>query len=167
MSRHAWSGLLIVSAVLVSWPAMMAVHESGHVLHAWISGGRVERVVLHPLAISRTDVNPNPHPHFVAWGGAVWGCLLPAALWGVVELARLRVARLFRFFAGFCLIANGAYLGSGVVYAVGDAADLLRLGTPRWVLGTFGLAALATGLFVWHGLGPAFRPRTGRVPEGT
>ena len=156
MSRRVWSGLLIVSTGLFSWLAMMAVHEAGHVLHAWLSRGRVERVVLHPLGISRTDVRPNPRPHFVAWGGAVWGCALPLAAWLAARSARLRIAYLFRFFAGFCLIVNGAYLGAGVVHPVGDAADLLRHGTPAWILGLFGVTAIALGLWIWHGLGRHF-----------
>ena len=50
---------------------MEAVHELGHVLAAWATGGLVTDVVLHPLTISRTDVRPNPRPLAVAWGGAV------------------------------------------------------------------------------------------------
>jgi hypothetical protein len=62
----------------------MAVHELGHVIGAVISGGVVERVVLHPLTISRTDVSPNPHPGIVVWLGPVIGCLFPLALaWSV------------------------------------------------------------------------------------
>lgn len=156
MARHGWTALLIVSTAAFSWLMMMAVHEAGHVLHAVISGGRVDRVVLHPLAISRTDVEPNPHPHFVAWGGAVWGCLLPVAAWLGARFGAPRVAYLFRFFAGFCLMANGAYLGAGVVMPVGDAADLLRYGTPRWLLGLFGLFTIGAGLWMWNGLGRHF-----------
>jgi hypothetical protein len=61
--------VLWVCLVALSWLAMQAVHEFGHMLHAWLSGGRVVQVVLHPLAISRTDVEPNPSPQFVVWGG--------------------------------------------------------------------------------------------------
>ena len=59
--------VLIASTVLLSWLGMMAVHEFGHVLGAWITGGRVERVVLHPLRFSRTDLAHNPSPMFVVW----------------------------------------------------------------------------------------------------
>jgi hypothetical protein len=156
MARRVWTALLIFSTAAVSWLAMMIVHEAGHVLHAILSGGTVQRVVLHPLEISRTDVSPNPHPHFVAWGGAVWGCVLPVAAWRVADWTGLRTASLLRFFAGFCLIANGAYLGAGVLLPVGDAADLLRHGTPRWLLGLCGAIAISLGLWIWHGLGPRF-----------
>jgi len=57
--------LFIASLLALSWFAMMAVHEFGHVVSAFASGGAVERVVLHPLTISRTDVSPNPNPSIV------------------------------------------------------------------------------------------------------
>jgi hypothetical protein len=36
---------LIVSLVLISWLAMQAVHESGHVVGAWCTGGHVAKNV--------------------------------------------------------------------------------------------------------------------------
>jgi hypothetical protein len=58
-----------------------------------------------------------------------------------------------RFVAGFCLVANGAYITSGPWLAAGDTADLLRLGVPQWVLPLSGLPPLAAGLALWQGLG--------------
>jgi hypothetical protein len=148
--------LLIVSATAFSWLAMQVVHEFGHVIHAWVSGGTVDRVHLQPVDISRTDLVRNPHPLFVAWGGAIWGCVLPLCLFGLVRWLRPAHAYLPAFFAGFCLIANGAYLAVGSWSGVGDAGDLLRHGTPRWLLVAFGLPACGLGFYLWHGLGPSF-----------
>jgi hypothetical protein len=61
-----------------------------------------------------------------------------------------------RFFAGFCLIANGCYLGYGVIEPIGDAEELLRHGTPLWILGLFGVITIPMGFRLWHGLGPKF-----------
>lgn len=158
MSRtgRIWQILLIVFACGFSWLAMQAVHELGHVLNAKLSGGYVERVVLHPLAISRTDVSPNPRPQFVAWGGAIWGTLIPLALVIVVRLAARPYTYLAAFFAGFCCLANGLYLAAGSFGGVGDAGDLLRHGAARWQLWLFGVPLSALGLWLWNGLGPAF-----------
>src|SRR5579862_2329779 len=38
--------VLIVSTLLGSWLGMQTVHEFGHVLGVWMTGGRVARVVL-------------------------------------------------------------------------------------------------------------------------
>src|SRR4051794_27203810 len=77
---HQW--VLITSILLASWLGMQAVHELGHVVGAWLTGGRVARVVLHPLTISRTDFDKNPHPLIVVWAGPILGCVLPLAAWG-------------------------------------------------------------------------------------
>lgn len=135
---------------------MQAVHELGHVLHAWLSGGTVTRVVLHPPAISRTDVRPNPHAEFVAWGGFVWGSLLPLALWALLGLRRLGKAAgggpwvFAGLFAAFCIVANGAYLATALLSPVGDTRDLLRQGEPAWLLFLPGLTAIAAGLYAAH-----------------
>lgn len=148
--------LLIVAISLLSWLMMMVVHEAGHVFHAKLSGGLVTKVVLHPLAISRTDVVPNPHPHFVVWGGPIWGCALPLLILLLSRKPQSRLHVLLVFFAGFCLIANGAYLGVGAFYPIGDAAELMRLGTPKSALIGFGIVSVTSGLLFWNGLGKQF-----------
>lgn len=148
--------LLVACTVCLSWLLMQAVHEAGHILHAVLSGGAVAKVVLHPLTISRTDLAHNPDPLFVSLGGALWGCLVPLAVASAANLKKLTCAPLLRFFAGFCLIANSVYLGTGAVYPVGDADDLICYGVPKWVLALFGVAAIPAGLCCWNGLGPYF-----------
>ena len=148
--------LLIAGTLALSWLLMMIVHELGHVLHAWLSGGTVAKVVLHPLAISRTDVTPNPRPLFVAWGGALWGSGLPVVAWMLTRKAAPRFGYLARFFAGFCLVANGVYLAVGSVARIGDAADLLNHGAAGWQLIAFGVPSIVVGLLLWHNLGSHF-----------
>jgi len=157
--------VLIVSAVAFSWLAMMAVHELGHVLHLVFTGGTVDYVVLHPLAISYTHPGRNPHPGVVAWGGAVWGCLLPLLALGVVRAIAPSWAYLPAFFAGFCLIANGAYVAGDALLQGGDGRDLVAGGAPAWLLIMLGVAAVCGGLRLWNGLGPHFGlgPARGRV----
>jgi hypothetical protein len=76
-------------------------------------------VVLH--------LSHNPHPLVVAWAGPV----LPLAAFGIAA-AKMPGAYLLRSFAGFSLVANGAYLGAG------------------------------SGLLLWHRLGPHFGLGEGR-----
>ncbi len=156
MREGMYAVLLVCCSCAASWLGMMIVHETGHVLNGWFSGGHVSHVVLHPLAISRTDLSENPHPLFVAWGGVVWGAVLPLAFWLVARKLWARLAFLFKFFAGFCLITNGAYMGSAIVMPVGDSEDLLRLGAPMWVLVVPGIVAVVGGLALWNGLGKSF-----------
>jgi hypothetical protein len=148
--------LLIVTFLPVCWLLMMAVHELGHVIGARCTNGTVTKVVLHPLAISRTDVNPNPAPNVVVWAGPIIGCLLPIVVLIMSCLRSNSVEFLIRFFVGFCLIANGAYVAFGSFNGIGDAGDMLKSGSPMWYLWLFGLITIPAGLLLWHGLGPHF-----------
>ena len=135
---------------------MQAIHELGHVLGALVSGGRIVKVVLHPLTISGTYVFPNPHPLLEVWAGPFVGVLLPFLALLLAAGLRSPGIYLFRFFAGFCLIANGAYIGSGAFTGIADAAELLIHGSQRWQLILFGVISATLGLYLWNGLGPAF-----------
>jgi hypothetical protein len=146
---------LLTTSVASCWLLFMAVHEFGHVLAAWATGGHVARVVLSPLSLSRTDVTPNPHPMVEVWGGPAFGAAVPLLLWALWRAVRRPGALWLQGFAGFCLIANGLYIASGAAFAAGDTEELLRLGTPRVVLALLGAPAAGTGLYLLHRLGPA------------
>jgi hypothetical protein len=148
--------LLIGSFLPLCWLTMQAVHELGHIVGAVATGGKVERVALHPLTFSRTDVSPNPHPLAVVWAGPVVGILLPLVIFLIGRVARFKWAYLLQFFTGFCLLANGAYIGVGSFNKAGDAGDILRHGSPMWCLWLFGVVAIPLGLYLWNGLGPHF-----------
>lgn len=148
--------LLIGATILASWLGMQAVHELGHVLAALFTGGKVDNVALHPLGISRTDVSESRHSLLVAWGGPFVGGLLPLVAWWLVDRSKVSIAPLLRFFAGFCLIANGAYIGLGSFESVGDCGDLLRHGAALWQLWLFGGVTIPVGFWLWNGLGASF-----------
>jgi hypothetical protein len=160
--------VLILSMLLGSWLGMQAVHESGHVLGAWLTGARVARVVLYPLTISRTDLAYNPDPLLVVWAGPVVGAAAPLLLWGAAVTSRMPGVYVLRFFAGFCLLANGLYIGVGSFDRVGDCGVMLRHGSEPWQLWLFGLATAPLGLWLWHRQGPHFglKPAKGRVSPG-
>jgi hypothetical protein len=136
---------------------MMVAHEAGHVLHARASGGVVDRVHIPLLGFSETFYAANPKPAFVAWGGAVWGTVIPLMLLAILVRASQTLRRPAQFFGGFCLVANGAYLGVGWTVRSGDAADLVKYGTPIPALIAFGGCAFASGMYLWHRLGRAPR----------
>ena len=154
--------ILIASILWASWLAMMLVHEGGHILGAICTGGQIRAVIWHPLVFSRTDVQPNPHPLIEVWAGPVLGCLLPLAVWCVPAIRRWGLGYLVAFFVGFCLIANGAYVGVGAFDPVGDAREMIRLGTPRGAMIAFGFVAMSAGFYLWHAISP--RLGFGREP---
>jgi hypothetical protein len=154
MNRYRF--LLIGTYLPSCWLAMQAVHEIGHVVAALATGGTVSQVVLHPLTISRTDLTENPHPLIVAWLGPLVGVFAPLGLLVIFKIGKISGWYLVQFFAGFCLIANGVYIGIGSFAGVGDAGDVLSHGSPIWCLWLFGLLSVPLGLFLWNGLGSHF-----------
>ncbi len=146
--------LFVFSLVGLCWLAMMTVHELGHVLGAFITGGSVTSVVLHPLAISRSNVSPNPHPGIVVWLGPMVGGLLPFFFATITPRRYSLLRNITKFFAGFCLVANGAYIAIGSLEGIGDCGEMLRSGTPVWVMIAFGALTVPAGLYQWHRLGP-------------
>lgn len=148
--------ILIGSTMLGAWLGMQAVHELGHVLGAWVTGGKVAEVVLHPLTISRTDLSRNPHPLIVVWAGPLIGVVVPLLLWTVAAQVRLSIAFVLRFFAGFCLVANGLYIAFGSLDRVGDCGVMLAQGSEPWQLWLFGLATVPWGMWLWHNQGEHF-----------
>ncbi len=155
--------LLIIATLVGSWYGMQAVHELGHVLGAIVTGAEVKRIVLHPLSISRTDIGLNPNPSIVVWAGPIVGAILPVLVWGALQSMAIRVAYLARFFAGFCCVANGAYIAFGSFDQVGDCKEMLDHGSPIWSLWLFGAVTVPLGLWLWHGQGHHFG--LGSVPR--
>ena len=80
----------------------------------------------------------------------------PVVAWQLSARSKWSVSFWLRFLAGFCLIANGAYIGVGAFTRDGDGGDLLRDGSPAWTLCLFGIITVPSGLRLWHGLGADF-----------
>lgn len=127
------------------WVLMLLTHELGHGLAAWLTGGEVVSTDLRPGALGHTLVEPNPHPHWVVWGGFLSGCLLPLGAWAAIHRAVPRIAGDLRLLVGFCLLANGAYLAAGGGESLTDTGVLLSLGWPYPVLIAIGLLLAIPG----------------------
>ncbi len=148
--------ILIATFVAFSWLAMQAVHEFGHVVGAWLTKADVAKVALHPFIISRTDLGHNPHPLVVVWAGPIVGLVVPLFALLVARVCRFPGVYLFRFFAGFCFIANGVYIAFGPTDGAADTGVMILYGSPRWLMAMFGILSSLFGLFLWHRQGKYF-----------
>jgi hypothetical protein len=92
--------------------------------------------------------------------------VIPLIVWAIAAAVPRPTRFWWRFFCGFCLVANGLYIGVGSFGDIGDAGDILRLGSPMWLLWLFGLITAPAGLALWNGLEPTFgiRPNSPAVP---
>ncbi|MFC1494804.1 hypothetical protein ACFL6W_05955 [Thermodesulfobacteriota bacterium] len=148
--------ILIVTFLAFSWLAMQAVHELGHIVGAWLTKAEVTKVALHPFILSRTDLGSNPHPAVVVWSGPLAGTLIPLLALLLAGLFRSPGFYLFRFFAGFCLIANGVYITFGSATGAADTGIMMQHGSPRWLMVLFGILTVPLGLYLWHNQGRYF-----------
>lgn len=147
---------LIVAVLWLAWLATTLAHEAGHVAGAIATGGTVRRVVWHPTVLSRTDVEPNPSPRVERWAGPIAGAVVPALIASIASASRWRFAYAAWAVAGFGLIANGAYLGTATVRAVGDARALIAHGESPVTMSIVGAAAIVAGFGIWHRVSPRF-----------
>jgi hypothetical protein len=104
----------------------------------------------------------NPRPLAVAWAGPMVGVALPALVWLAATAFRFRWAFVLRFFAGFCLVANGVYIGVGSFWGIGDCGEMLSHGSSPWHLWLFGAIAAPAGIWLWHGQGKDFQSQKTR-----
>jgi hypothetical protein len=146
--------LLIAGLVWSSWLCMMLVHESGHVIGARFTRGQVKQVVWHPFVFSRTDVEPNPSPIVEVWAGPLVGCAIPFALFLLTKPIRWRLKYMLSFFASFCLIANGFYIGIGSIEPIGDTRQLVHLGVSRITILAFGIVTSSIGFWMLNAVSP-------------
>lgn len=148
--------ILIIAFLGFSWLAMQAVHELGNVVGAWLTQGEVIKVALHPCIISRTDLGHNPSPLVVVWAGPIIGSSFPLLAFVLAKVCRSPGVYLFRFFAAFCLIANGVYIAFGPAEGGADTGVMMQYGSSRWIMVVFGLLTAPLGLYLLHRQGPHF-----------
>ena len=141
---------LALAFLYACWLGMLALHEFGHVFNAHVVGAQVKEVIIPRLGFSQTVIGHNPATQFVGWGGATMGCIIPLMACGLARLFTRRVPGALRFFTGFCLIANGAYMGLGWLGGANDSADLVKHGESPVKLIFFGVSATFVGLLLWH-----------------
>jgi hypothetical protein len=137
--------LLRMVVPVLAWYAMEAVHELGHVIGA---GGRVAAVHIPLVGFSMTEYEDGIGTvRSIACGPAL-GATMPLIL--LLAPRRRLAGRIARFFAGFCLVANGAYMLAGAYMNEGDAGDLIGFGVTRVSIMVPALLALGLGLWVLH-----------------
>ena len=83
--------------------------------------------------------------------GPLFGVIFPFIIFLIFRISKFKQVFLFRFFAGFCFVANGVYISYVQPEGSLDPAIMLANGTPKWVIILFGVIMVASGLFLWHG----------------
>lgn len=124
---------------------MLLTHEVGHIVAAKLSGGEILAVEIAPGKLSSTILSRNPAPSFVVWAGFLSGWLLPFLSVPFWKTQRLYLGDTFKTFAGFCVLAGGAYLAVGGNESFADTGQLIALGWNHYVLIVIGAAVAVAG----------------------
>jgi hypothetical protein len=137
------TSLFLLGSFAIGYNAAVAVHELGHALSLWITGGAVARITLAPFSKSFTYYGSLPaFPLFTAWAGLAFssavGLLLLACFWTWRSFWNFPLMMI-----GLCAMAvNGLYFTiDSLLLAGGDATHIILLGTPRPLV-----LAVGTGL---------------------
>src|SRR5689334_19321967 len=88
LMHRFYQTLLIATFIPLCWLLMQAVHELGHSVVGWATGGTVVKVVLYPTTISHTEILGGRHRAMTVWAGPIAGVALPLALLLLFKAAR-------------------------------------------------------------------------------
>lgn len=142
----------LFAGFVIGMHAAVLLHEFGHVLGFWYSGGTVVRIVMQaPLPAGHVNGHgPKELAHFWVWGGVVFGSIITVAPLAIAMRRRFPPLICFAALmtAAFCLGHNGMYLFIGSVIPFSDAFDMINLGAPRWFLFVLGVPLIIGFIFV-------------------
>jgi hypothetical protein len=141
------SGFLLMGALFAAHNIASFLHEAGHVLGAWCTGGDASRIVIHPFSWSYAHAFSFNHEGVVIWAGSVLG-----SLFGIpITLAVLKWRRpglLIPLLVGVvACIYNGAYLLLGCLFKLGgDGTVLAAEYAPAAAVAAAGLLMVCIGM---------------------
>lgn len=153
VGRDTATVVALLAIVCWVWLATLLVHELGHVVAAFATGGRIAAVELRPGWLPHTLVQPNPAPNLVLWSGFVMGIAAPQAAAWLVKLNIGLIDSSVRSWAAFCVLFSGVYLVAGCWERLTDSGQLAAEGWPRWLLiavgATLGVLGYARSRAAW------------------
>lgn len=132
-------GVNLAGLLVAGWCVMTTTHEAGHIVAGLAGGATLVAYDLRPWSLPFSLFTPDPHPLMTMWAGPMTGVLAPT---GIAALIRRPWTW---FIAGFCAVANGAYLATGWLTADSwlDTTKLLEHGA--WPASIVAYCALTIG----------------------
>jgi len=144
--------IFIFGSSAFGWVFGTGLHELGHAVSMWITGGVVNRITLTPFSWSYTYYgSPPKYPQFTTWSGVLLG-----SFFGLLILLWIRNKN-SPYFVPFLYLGIAPMLQSGGYYFIdtfitkrGDAASLIQAGVPIYYVLGAGLALAFLGGIFFH-----------------
>ncbi len=149
-TRAFHSILLLFGAFTIAFNLAVAFHELGHATAVLIDGGQIQEFVLNPFSWSWNLGRGVRDILFTAWGGVTIGLgytLIPLFFISLVKNNGIKLV--LKLLAGLGFLINGIYLIFGVLYNVGDGAELTSLGVSPILLSAMGSVYVLFALIIW------------------
>lgn len=141
--------LLLFGCTAIGYNLTTMLHELGHALSLWLTGGRVERITLNPFSWSCTYyAAPPTHPILTSCAGALSDMLLTMLLMIVASFLHYQLMRLMLVITGIVAIAHSG------IYAIidtmacsgGDPTTLIQAGVSQIAIFAIGALLIAVSI---------------------
>jgi len=144
------STLLLLWSLAFGYNASKTLHELGHAIAYWITGGTVEGIIIHPFSWSYCiPSSVSEYPNFTTWGGVVFGTIMGLMLVALVWRWRGPYVMLAFMTGVVACLHNGFYLiFDCLAESHGDSMILISGGTPKAVVIVVGLLMFGTGFIL-------------------
>ena len=138
-------GLLLFGSFSIASNISIVLHELGHATAAWLSGGRVFGITLHPFSWSYCYA-VSPNPVFLAAGGVLFSSLAGVLLFMCLMRWPKPYLLPLLLIGPITLINNGDYLlVDYLVKSGGDACSLTALGIAPLIIIVVSIVSLVLG----------------------
>jgi len=143
------TSLLILGLFSFGYNASMVLHELGHALATWLSGGSVVWIEINPLSWSyMLEGTDSQYPIVSTVAGMVMDCGLSLILATVFWKSRSVISPLIYMTAVISWVSNGLYYIIDVILEEGgDPSSLVELGVHKGLIVSIGFILVILGLF--------------------
>jgi hypothetical protein len=131
----------------------MFLHELGHILSGWLSGGEFRYIDVYPFHFSTTILQPNPYPGLVTWSGLLLGWALPLLTIPFWHVEWSGIGPALQSWSAYCWLAFGAYLALAAGESLSDTGQLMTAGWSVSILFVVGAVVASGGYYIGrHGV---------------
>lgn len=145
------TSLLLFGSFALGFNLANALHELGHAIALWVTGGVVERITLHPFSWSYTYYGSTPnYPIATTAAGIVFGTFSALALVALVWRFRNQPWTFIFIMTGIAATAiNGLYaIVDPILLSGGDGTTLVRQGVPKFLIIGVGVLLLVNSILL-------------------